>query len=663
MICTSPYKIALAASLLAASLVHAQSKSEQTLRADSLDTLETVGQIDYQTGDVLNEEETLSSVSINREQLSATPAALAEVISRETGVQYKQSGGFGSYATVSIRAASAAQTGVYLDGVMLNSGGNPVIDLSTLEILNLSSVDVYRGGTPSQLGHGGIGGSVNLNTLQADSSPGSRIRLEYGSLSQAGIQASHQVKSGKWDLVAAASRRQSDNDFIYLNKNGTPLSANDDEIQTRENAHAQRTSALLRTGYQHNANRRTDLTVQFAARELGVPEWRNLENNVSHYDTESSQLQLSHVMDGIANWNSRQGVYRHTDKNQFVDPLGQIGLGRQDTTNHLTTEGVKSYWEYPTDTGLFGVSMEYRQEKLSSDERLDNSNNYEADRNKWLASAHYTWYNASESLTITPTLRWQRNQFQGSRRVSNTQVDDANNGSELGAQLGIGFQSSDKIKYSANVGSYFRPPSFGELYGSIGLINGNPELLPEEGFNVDVGFHYSASALELSGTLFASIRDELIVTSFDSRGVGRPVNSGSAEVVGLELGAAWQISPKLRLLSNLTWQSAKSVDSTVDFFDKFLPGEAQLAWFGRAEYALNQWRTWYEIDVQNKRFYDRANLLPAADTTQHSAGIGWQTNQWQVSLSANNLSDEIVEDFNGFPKPGRTFSLMTTLSF
>ena len=72
------------------------------------------------------------------------------------------------------------------------------------------------------------------------------------------------------------------------------------------------------------------------------------------------------------------------------------------------------------------------------------------------------------------------------------------------------------------MGSYFRPPSFGELYGSIGLINGNPELLPEEGFNVDVGFHYSASALELSGTLFASIRDELIVTSFDSRGVGRP---------------------------------------------------------------------------------------------------------------------------------------------
>lgn len=667
MIRPSPYRIALAASLLAGSLVHAQSKSDsdQSAQGETLDTLETVGQINYQTGDVLDEEETLSNTSINRQQLSRTPAALAEVISRETGIQYKQSGGFGSYATVSIRAASAAQTGVYLDGILLNSGGNPVIDLSTLEILNLGSVDVYRGGTPSQLGHGGIGGAVNLNTLRSNNNdPTTRIRLEYGSLSQYGIQASHEISSGKWDLIASASRRQSENDFTYLNIKITPLNPDDVVLRARENAHALRSSALLRAGYQHSPDRRTDITLQLAARELGVPGSRNLPENRSSYDTETSQFQLSHVIDGIGGWNSRQGAYRHSDENHFTDPDGYIGLGTQDTLNQVSTEGAKSYWEYPTDSGTLGLSLEYRDETLTSDERLSaNPIDYDAERNLWLATAHYAWYNSTESLTLSPTIRWQSNKFRGARTVGNVVTNAANESTEIGAQLGIGFQPSNSFSFSANIGSYYRPPSFGELYGSIGLVNGNPELVPEEGINADLGVLFQGSTLELKGSIFASLRDELIVTSFDSRGVGRPVNSGAAEVFGVELGATWTISPSLSLRSNVTWQSPKSVDRSAGFYNKFLPGEAQLSWFGRAEYAVSNWTAWYEIDVQNKSFYDRANILPAADTTQHSAGVAWDKNDWNVSLSAKNLSDETVEDFNGFPKPGRTYSLITTRSF
>lgn len=663
---TSPYNIALAAIISAGPIAHAQSDSDTNpiTLGETLDTLETVGQIEYQTGDVLNEEETLSSITISRKQLSRTPAALAEVISRETGIQYKQSGGFGSYATVTIRAASAAQTGVYLDGVLLNSGGNPAIDLSTLEILNLGSVDVYRGGTPSQLGHGGIGGAVNLNTLRPDeNSPATRIRLEYGSLSLAGIQAAHQVSSGKWDLIAAASRRQSDNDFTFLNNNATPLNPNDDELQVRQNAQALRSSALLRAGYQHSVDSRTDITVQLAARKLGVPEWRNQFNNQSSYDTRNSQLQLSHVIDGIGGWNSRQGVYRHDDENHFMDPFSQVGLDEQDTLNQMKTEGAKTYWEYPTDSGTLGLSVEYRKEILTSDERLGTSPDYDAEQKRWLATAQYTWYDSTESLTISPSISWQYNNFRGARSVGATLAEGQNNVSQLGAQLGLGIQASNSISFSANVGSYYRSPSFGELFGSIGLVNGNPDLIPEEGFNADLGILFKGGALELTGSVFASLRDEIIVTVFDSRRVGRPINTGKAEVFGLELGSNWTISPEFSLRSNLTWQSPKSLNRDSGLNKNFLPGEAQFVWYGRAEYAPGNWTAWYEVNVQTRRYYDLSNILPAADTTQHSAGVGWSKNDWKFSLSANNLGNENVEDFNGFPKPGRTFSLLTTHSF
>lgn len=657
----------------ATALAQSDDDSAQTLRGQTLDTLETVGQITYQTGDVLNNEETLSHASISREQLSRSPAELAEVISQETGIQYKQIGGFGSYAAVSIRAASAAQTGVYLNGVLLNSGGNPVIDLSTLEILNLESVDIYRGGTPSQLGDGGIGGAVNLKTIRAnDNSPATRLKFELGSFSQTGIQASHQLSSGKWDWIAAASRRQSDNDFTYLNNNGTPLNPNDDELQPRENAHALRSSALLRGGYQHSNSRRSDITVQLASRESGVPEWRNQAANQASYDTDSSQLQLSHVHDGINGWNSRQTVYRHTDNNHFIDlgdpensnGSGYIGLGRQDTVNRITNEGAKTYWEYPSDTGTLGLSVEYRQEKLEAGLRLDNANSFDAEREKWLAIAHYTWYDSTGNLTLTPAIRWQSDRYRSTRPSDNSAAsENQNNGDQPGAQLGLGFQASHSVSFSANIGSYYRPPSFGELYSSIGLVNGNAQLRSEQGLNADLGIQLKADAMSLSASVFASLRDELIVTSFDSRGVGRTVNSGAAEVAGVELGIHWRISDTVSLRSNLTWQSAKSVDKTTEFYGNFLPGEAQLAWFGRLDYAAKNWRSWYEITQKHTSFYDRANILPAADTTLHSAGLGWEKGDWQLSLIAKNLGDEAAEDFNGFPKPGRSYSLLTTLSF
>ena len=161
----------------------------------------------------------------------------------------------------------------------------------------------------------------------------------------------------------------------------------------------------------------------------------------------------------------------------------------------------------------------------------------------------------------------------------------------------------------------------------------------------------------------ASLRDQLIVTSYDSRGIGRPINSGAAEVFGLEFGAVWTVSPRITVRSNFTWQSPRSLKRNSGVYNNYLPGEAQFAWFGRAEYTWKNWNAWYEVDTQHTQFYDLPNILPAANTTQHSVGLALTKNDWDFSVSANNLSDQNVEDFNGFPKPGRTFALVTTHSF
>lgn len=626
----------------------------------TLGTLQVIGELPYRTGDVISEENTSSHSRVERVELERSPNALAAVVARESGVQYRQSGGFGSFSSVSIRAASGAQTAVYLDGVLLNNGGNPVVDFSTLEMLNLGAVDIYRGSTPMQLGHAAIGGAINLNTLQASEESATRIRLGVGSLSLIGLQLSHQSTHGAWDVAAAIGHRQSDNDFAFINDNGTPLNTADDRQEYRNNAEASRTSALLRTGYRQSSDARTDLTLQASARDQGVQEWRNNPDNDASYDTETSQFQLSQVLDGLGNWNSRHSLYWHKDMAQYRDLQSQVGLGAQDTSNRTRTLGTRTYWEYLADAGILGLSLELRRESLDSSDGLDDSASFDARRKAILASIHHVWFDNTETWSITPAVRWQRNDLAGSNASdSQERLTDSSN-SHTGLQIGLAFRPTAQLSVTANAGSYYREPSFGELYGSIGLVNGNPELNAENGINLDAGLQYKNNDLSLSGTVFASERDELIVTTFNARGIGEPTNTGAARIVGLELAADLKLSPLFQLRSNLTWQSPRSREQVAGSRNKFLPGEARFAWFTRLQYQPSFATFWYELDILEKRFYDSANILPAADTQQHSVGMDWIRGRWQTTLGINNISNDNIEDFNGYPKPGRTWSLSVT---
>ncbi|NND91437.1 MAG: TonB-dependent receptor [Granulosicoccus sp.] len=651
----------LAATPLQATVTTGDSSSSTTvaqgISATQLHTLEAVGGSPLRTGDIIDQGTSASHSRLVRTTLQGTTSSLAAVISHEAGVQNRQAGGFGSFSSITIRAASGEQTGVYLDGILLNNGGNPVIDFSTLEMLNLDSVDIYRGSSPMQLGHGAIGGAVNLKTLQSGAEPSTRLRLGVGSLSQRELSLSHQSRQGRWESAAAVSHRRSDNDFLFTNDNGTPLNPEDDRREKRNNASVTRTAALLRTAHRQHANARTDLTLQVADRELGVPEWRNNPDNMSDFATQTSQLQVSQVLDAIGNWNSRHSIFWHEDDARFRDTLSQVGLGAQDTDNQTRTLGAKTYWEYLADSATLGLSLEIRREDIDSVNRLDDSVNFDVRRLSGVGIIEYNWFNRGDTLSLTPAVRWQSSDVSGTRANSSQANDTTTKASRSGLQFGLLYRPSSHLTLTANAGSFYREPTFGELYGSIGLISGNPQLQAEEGLNIDAGIEWRRDSMRLIGTVFGSERNELIVTAFDAQGVGRPTNAGAARVIGLELSAFLTVLPRLDVHSNLTWQSPRSREKVDGFLDKLLPGEAQLAWFTRVQYQVLRTSMWYELEILKKRFYDRANLLPASNSQQHAIGLEWRNGRWTASIGIYNLGNDNIEDFNGFPRPGRTWAL------
>ena len=424
----------------------------------------------------------------------------------------------------------------YLDGILLNSGGEPVIDLSTLEILNLSSVDLYRGSAPLQLGHASIGGAVNLNTSDARDGSGTRLRLGVGSFSHTSLLAASQGSAKKWSWTGSLAHQRSDNDFTFINDNGTPLNPTDDERQQRNNSQVRRSSVLLKTGYQASSNLRTEVVYQLSDREVGVPNISNTVNNRARFDTLRSQLQFSQLVDQWRGWNTRHSLYWHQTKNLFDDPLSQLGLIPQIIDTDINTLGARAYWERFLDIGTFGFSADFRNESLELVDQLNEEEDFTSDRQLLVTAAHLAIIDSDDRWMLTPALRWQGSNRNGtSTAIGVAERPPEQTESELGAQLGASYALTPSLILSANAGNYFREPAFGELFGSIGLVNGNPSLQPERGTNLDIGVSYETKKMTLQAIAFLNRSDELIVTTFNARGIGRPSNTGKAEVSGLEL--------------------------------------------------------------------------------------------------------------------------------
>ena len=159
----SRFALLIVVAKAAVGVVHAQNDDVDSTGVNSTNTLEEIEVVAGAfagTGEVEHREFTGSHRRIEGQELERRDVTIAEILSFESGVQSRQSGGFGAFSSITVRAATAAQTGIYLDGILLNSGGNAVVDLSMLDLLNVDSVDIYRGTTPQQFGRGTIGGCL-----------------------------------------------------------------------------------------------------------------------------------------------------------------------------------------------------------------------------------------------------------------------------------------------------------------------------------------------------------------------------------------------------------------------------------------------------------------------------------------------------------------------
>lgn len=129
---------------------------------------------------------------IRPEEYKGEQKDLPDLLKMVPGVHVREVNGKGQYTVVTVRGSTAAQVGVFVDGVMTNLGGDAAVDISTIPVKNVERIEVYRGYIPARFGGTFIGGVINVVTKKPTKA---NISAELGKASFGGKSASLEVVS------------------------------------------------------------------------------------------------------------------------------------------------------------------------------------------------------------------------------------------------------------------------------------------------------------------------------------------------------------------------------------------------------------------------------------------------------------------------------------
>jgi hypothetical protein len=180
---------------------------------------------------------------------------LSEILECSPGVILASAGGGNQAATVSIGGAPAKQTGIYIDGIPLNSQLTGDFDINSIPKQAVEKIVIYTSGAGGELGVGPLSGAVNIITRKAALEGEFSVNQSAGSFNSNATDVSVQnVFHNKFSGLFILSRNTSSNDFEY---NDPKLG----EVE-RENNHRDIDNRFV--NFLYRLNDRDDISLTFS---------------------------------------------------------------------------------------------------------------------------------------------------------------------------------------------------------------------------------------------------------------------------------------------------------------------------------------------------------------------------------------------------------------
>lgn len=570
-----------------------------------------------------------------------------ELLGQSVGAQLQRQGGREDFATLSIRGAPSGQLRILLDGVALGRASDSVVNLADLPVDTVERIEVYRGFAPVGLTPTSAAGVVNVVTRDPKD-PVATAAVGGGSFGSAKANAGGAGPVAGGNGSAFASYRHSEGDFRYKDDNGTLNNSADDKVLKRRNNDSDTVESLLRWRRDVFDTARLQLREHIFFKDEGVPGIARPYASTGRLQTTRNVASAS-VGGRDQRWNVEEDV---TWERQRLSDFGAV-----DNTGETTSSTTIGRWSRPLGASHFvsgsgDFTWEGFEQSLDSSARPDQ----EASRSSLAVGIGDDWTIDAIDTTLTFQLRQQNLWNDHNAAVPG----GSGNAQSTDPRVGLRWNVFGDFDVKANASSYFRPPTFDEMFGTDGFTTGNPALKPEQGIAWDAGFEWKGSrdpfgSLSTSYAYYGSDIDDVIVVLLTFDRTAKAFNAAKARIHGHEARVEWKGPAGLAVSANYTYQDAENRSDAA--YGKALPSLPPHELYARLSWTWRRLVLAYDVEYSSSTYRDFENFTKVPSRTEHGLSLvyGPIWKGFRVSLEADNLGNTMIPDPLGYPLPNRAF--------
>ena len=568
------------------------------------------------------------AVSVNvldRELISALGSAtLPQLLKSQVGISTTQNGGIGAVSGIRVRGQDAFRTRVLIDGIDISDPSSPQIAPRMEHVLapSLERVEVLRG-TQGLLWGADAGGVISLTSRRATEQPSIAVSAErggYGFETESIVASSGATSLG--EMTAVLNHVGMDG-FNAL-KSDTQLADND--------------------GYDNDSYRLSYTTPQWqgwsatiSAREVDAT---TDYDGCGRFDESFSFISSNDCSDGYNN-ETRAVVVRHAGDGNST----QISVSESDSDRAYFTDG------------LFQFALKGSNEQMSVSHNRTLTENYDltvgVDLDEQSYDDGFGTARSRDNEAIFMNVKRATNKVTLSAAVRTDDNDDFGRFTSwrITALTETGF---DGVAFKTAYGTGFRAPSpyeVGSNQSPFALAEARETALNEEqSEGWEMGLRGNQDHLSWELTYFDQEVSDAIVYSYNPAlfAGGYLQIPGTSQFSGVEATAAWEIGEGVTLegfVTDLNADDANGNDlpyrpeTTAQVSARY--SAAKIDWLLLARYTSDR----------SDGFGTRLNEYTVMDGSFRYA----ITDELNVSVRAENLTNEGYSDIVGYRSAGRTF--------
>ncbi|MCS7233648.1 MAG: TonB-dependent receptor [Synergistetes bacterium] len=598
---------------------------------------------------------------------------LGELLSKIPGIHVTKLGGRGAYTVVSIRGSTSAQVVVYLNGILLNASGEGAIDISTIPLNAIERIEIYRGSVPARFGIPGIGGVINIVTLEkADFKT---FKTTIGSFRSFALENITSIKNGLFSINLETSK----GNYPYHNDNGTPYNLEDD-YETRRQNNAHRISDIK---ISKEISQNGKLFLNYFSKHKGLPKpapGSDKEGNISHSNLSDERF-IAEISKEISFSNNLKGdisLYGVYSEREFLNPYEDVGwygqkhnwynsykVGTQVSLNYLINQN--NFLEVYLDLFKEGLNPGGDIVKQGEFSPLKGIKTYE--RNILSISLDYTVLR--ERFSIIPWFRFLKSDDR-SEKLNGETLSSSSEHLSYGLRVKYALNENWSIKFTWGILS--RIPNFYEKFGDGAFIIPNPYLENEEGKNFDLSLEYRGRNVAGYITYFQSDMDNLVEFIMLNPRFGRYINISGARIKGVESSLSYILKNGWSLSLSYTYMET---ESEVPGYKKGkpLPNRPEHNLNLRVERSWKNYEAFIEGELTSENYFDTGGLVKFNDWWTVNLGLSYRFSEKEkLTLTINNITDNQrfrtkpafgfgPEKIADYPPVGRNFYLTYIKNF